>query len=42
MYEPDELEQDLSKLGWQTTVEGTRWFIVGTATPRQETRAGPR
>jgi len=42
MYEPDELERDLSKLGWQATVEGTRWFIFGTATPRQETRAGPR
>jgi SAM-dependent methyltransferase len=30
-YEPDELEKALERQGWPATVEGTRWFIYGSA-----------
>jgi ubiquinone/menaquinone biosynthesis C-methylase UbiE len=34
MYEPDELNELLEAEGWRPHIEGTRWFIYGTAEPR--------
>ncbi len=34
MYEPDELATLLHAQGWEAAIEGTDWFIFGSATPR--------
>jgi SAM-dependent methyltransferase len=36
-YEPGELVGRLREEGWEATVAGTRWFIYGSALPRQPT-----
>ena len=33
MYEPDELQGLLEQEGWQAEIDGTRWFIFGSASP---------
>ena len=34
LYEPTELQQQLDREGWTATIDATRWFIFGEATPR--------
>jgi demethylmenaquinone methyltransferase/2-methoxy-6-polyprenyl-1,4-benzoquinol methylase len=34
MYEPDELQSLVEAEGWHAAVEGTRWFVFGSASPR--------
>jgi demethylmenaquinone methyltransferase/2-methoxy-6-polyprenyl-1,4-benzoquinol methylase len=34
MYEPDELEVQLTDLGWTADIKATRWFLFGSAHPR--------
>lgn len=35
MYEPDELNERLAVEGWDGDIDATRWFIFGSARPRQ-------
>lgn len=33
MYEPDELQALVAREGWRADIDGTRWFLFGSATP---------
>ena len=33
MYEPAELEGLLGAEGWHASIDATRWFLFGSATP---------
>lgn len=35
MYEPEELETRLDALGWDAELAATRWFLFGSARPRE-------
>jgi demethylmenaquinone methyltransferase/2-methoxy-6-polyprenyl-1,4-benzoquinol methylase len=34
MYEPEELQALVEREGWRADIDGTRWFLFGSATPR--------
>jgi hypothetical protein len=34
MYEPDSLQALVEANGWHAEIDGTRWFIYGSARPR--------